>query len=467
MPLTQNPWRVGVTPALPWLTLASLYAGIYARVLRGELINNMNEDYIRTARAKGLSERRILLRHALRCSLITIVSLFGLDFGALVGGAASLTEVVFGLRAWVLTYQSLQDLDLPLIMGCVMYGAFFVVLASAVVDIALRLHRSEGARCRFTDPADAVLSVRDLSVSFATRQGVVRAVDGSPSTSERKEVVGHRRRIGLGQERRDVLDARARARRQRLDHRAASISRARDPRPLRHRDAIGARRRGRHDLPGPDDRAHARLHRGLADRRATARPQRHDQESRPRSGPIELLAEVGIPGPRQPCQPLPPRVLRRHAPARRHRHGTVVQSKLLIADEPTTALDVTTQAQILDLMGRLQETHGSSIVIITHDMGVIAEIADRVVVMYAGRPAEIGPELDVVRSPRHPYTWGLLGAVPRADVKTRRLVTIPGNAVSPLEVPGVRLRAAMPIRMDVCESAHRYDGDHDTSTRAG
>jgi peptide/nickel transport system ATP-binding protein len=125
--------------------------------------------------------------------------------------------------------------------------------------------------------------------------------------------------------------------------------------------------------------------------------------------------------------------------------------KLLIADEPTTALDVTTQAQILDLMGRLQATHGSSIVIITHDMGVIAEIAHRVVVMYAGRPAEIGAELDVVRAPRHPYTWGLLGAVPRADVKTRRLVTIPGNAVSPLEVPiGCAFAPRCQYRMEIC-----------------
>jgi peptide/nickel transport system permease protein len=136
VPLSQNPGEWALHLLFPWLTLASLYAGIYARVLRGELINNMNEDYIRTARAKGLSERRILYRHALRCSLITIVSLFGLDVGVLVGGAALLTEVVFGLQGvgW-LTYQGLQNLDLPLIMGCVMYGAFFVVLASAVVDV--------------------------------------------------------------------------------------------------------------------------------------------------------------------------------------------------------------------------------------------------------------------------------------------------------------------------------------------
>jgi oligopeptide/dipeptide ABC transporter ATP-binding protein len=136
--------------------------------------------------------------------------------------------------------------------------------------------------------------------------------------------------------------------------------------------------------------------------------------------------------------------------------------KLLIADEPTTALDVTTQAQILDLMERLQERHGSSIVIITHDMGVIAEIADRVIVMYAGRPAEIGPELDVVRSPRHPYTWGLLGAVPRADVKNRRLVTIPGNAVSPLEVPvGCAFAARCPHKMDICQQRPALRGAND------
>ncbi|MFC4502860.1 MULTISPECIES: ABC transporter permease [Streptomyces] len=120
----------------PWLTLALLYAGIYARLLRGEVVTALGEDYVRTARAKGLSERRILIRHALRCSLIPIVSLFGLDFGALVGGAALLTEVVFGLPGiGKLTFDALQNLDLPVIMGTVLYAAFFVVLANALVDI--------------------------------------------------------------------------------------------------------------------------------------------------------------------------------------------------------------------------------------------------------------------------------------------------------------------------------------------
>lgn len=136
VPLHQNPGQWALHLLFPWLTLAVLYAGVYARLLRGELITALSEDYVRTARAKGLSERRILLKHALRCSLIPTVSLFGLDFGTLVGGAALLTEVVFGLPGiGLLTYQALQNLDLPVIMGTVIYAAFFVVLANALVDV--------------------------------------------------------------------------------------------------------------------------------------------------------------------------------------------------------------------------------------------------------------------------------------------------------------------------------------------
>jgi peptide/nickel transport system permease protein len=112
------------------------YIGLYGRVLRADLIQALQEDYVRTARAKGLGEGRVLVRHALRTSLISFVSLFGLDFGALVGGAALLTEVVFGLQGvGKLTYDALLNLDLPVIMATVMYASFFVVLANAVVDL--------------------------------------------------------------------------------------------------------------------------------------------------------------------------------------------------------------------------------------------------------------------------------------------------------------------------------------------
>jgi peptide/nickel transport system permease protein len=136
-PLTEDPILWFKHLIIPWITLSILYIGFYARVVRANIIEMQNEDYIRTARAKGISERRVLLRHALRNSLITFVSLFGLDFGFLVGGGALLTEVVFGLPGvGFLTYQALINFDLPVIMATVVYGAFFIVFANALVDIA-------------------------------------------------------------------------------------------------------------------------------------------------------------------------------------------------------------------------------------------------------------------------------------------------------------------------------------------
>jgi peptide/nickel transport system permease protein len=136
VPLTQNPWQWFLHLIIPWLTLSVLYIGFYARVLRANLLDVENEDYVRTARAKGLSERRVLTRHMLRTSMITYVSLFGLDFGILVAGGALLTEVVFGLPGvGLLTYNSLVRLDLPVIMATVIYGAFFITIANALVDI--------------------------------------------------------------------------------------------------------------------------------------------------------------------------------------------------------------------------------------------------------------------------------------------------------------------------------------------
>ncbi|WP_278368153.1 ABC transporter permease [Acetobacter orientalis] len=136
IPLSQDPWGWFKTLVIPWCVLAVMFIGIYSRVLRADLVALANEDFMRTARAKGLSPTRILLRHGLRTSLVTFVSLFGLDFAQLVGGGALLTEVVFGLPGvGHLTYQALTNLDLPLIMATVMYSAVFVVVANALVDM--------------------------------------------------------------------------------------------------------------------------------------------------------------------------------------------------------------------------------------------------------------------------------------------------------------------------------------------
>lgn len=137
VPFTQSPLDWFRALVIPWCVLAIMFIGIYSRILRADLVAIMGEDFMRTARAKGLSPTRILLRHGLRTALITFVSLFGMDFAQLVGGGALLTEVVFGLPGvGRLTYQALNSLDLPLIMATVMYSAVFVVLANALVDAA-------------------------------------------------------------------------------------------------------------------------------------------------------------------------------------------------------------------------------------------------------------------------------------------------------------------------------------------
>ncbi|MFT8896321.1 MAG: ABC transporter permease [Acetobacter sp.] len=136
VPFAESPIGWFKALIIPWCTLAVLFIGVYARVLRSDLVTVSGEDFMRTARAKGLSPTRVLLVHGLRTSMITFVSLFGMDFAQLIGGGALLTEVVFGLQGvGRLTYQALSALDLPLIMASVMYSAVFVVLANALVDM--------------------------------------------------------------------------------------------------------------------------------------------------------------------------------------------------------------------------------------------------------------------------------------------------------------------------------------------
>ena len=126
---------------------------------------------------------------------------------------------------------------------------------------------------------------------------------------------------------------------------------------------------------------------------------------------------------------------------------------LLIADEPTTALDVTTQAQILSLMKRLQEDFGSAIIMITHDLGVVAEVADDVLVMYAANVVEQAEVHDLFNRPQHPYTWGLMGSLPRLDADVERLTQIPGQPPSLLRPPaGCRFHPRCPYVMEVCKT---------------
>lgn len=136
VPIQQDPWQWFVHMLMPWFALSVLFIGVYSRVLRSTILDTINDDYVRTAKAKGLTERQVMTRHVLRNSLIPIIALFGLDFAAVIGGGAILTETVFNLHG-VGQYaaQSVEALDIPPVLVITLFGAFVVVLIGGVVDV--------------------------------------------------------------------------------------------------------------------------------------------------------------------------------------------------------------------------------------------------------------------------------------------------------------------------------------------
>jgi oligopeptide/dipeptide ABC transporter ATP-binding protein len=173
-----------------------------------------------------------------------------------------------------------------------------------------------------------------------------------------------------------------------------------------------------------------------------------------RSRALELLEQVEIPSPKSRLQAYP------HELSGGMRQRVMIaialaaEPKLLIADEPTTALDVTVQAQILDLLRNLQRQSGLSLILITHDLGVIADMTDRVLVLYAGRAAELAPVRTIFDAPAHPYTEALLTAIPDLGPRRHRLATIAGSVPGAMEMPtGCRFAPRCPYRQTACEAA--------------
>ena len=144
----EDPWQWFNHLLMPWTALSILFIGVYSRVLRSNVLDTLNEDYVRTARAKGVSERQVLVKHVLRNSLIPIITLWGLDFGAVLGGGTILTETVFDLDGvGQYAFESIGELDVPPVLALTMYGAFFIVLLNTVVDI---LYAALDPRVRLT-----------------------------------------------------------------------------------------------------------------------------------------------------------------------------------------------------------------------------------------------------------------------------------------------------------------------------
>lgn len=270
-----------------------------------------------------------------------------------------------------------------------------------------------------------VLSVRDLQVEFVTRRGILKAIDKISFDIARGEVLGVVGESGAGKSVTGsaiigLIDPPGR-----ISGGEIYLSGTRiDNLPPEEMRKVRGKRIGM-IFQDPLTSLNP-LYRVSDQLVETIRTHTNLSASAARKRAIDLLAEVGIPAPEKRIDSYP------HEFSGGMRQRVVialalcVEPELIIADEPTTALDVSVQAQIIALLKRLGREHGTAIMLVTHDMGVIAETADRVAVMYAGRIAEIGPVRDVVQEPLHPYAQGLMGAIPSLVGATDRLVQIPG-----------------------------------------
>jgi peptide/nickel transport system ATP-binding protein len=298
----------------------------------------------------------------------------------------------------------------------------------------------------------ALLEVRDLRTSFRTDDGVVKAVDGISFEVEKGKTLGIVGEsgcgksvtclsiMGLNNKRSAISSGEALFKGNDLLKMGSS-----ELRNLRGNDVAMIFQDPMTSL-NPVHSVGKQLNEAVLLHRDVSRA-----EARQRS--LELLKAVGIPRADKRIDDYP----HQFSGGMRQRvmiaMALINEPDLLIADEPTTALDVTTQAQILNLMLKLQEEFNTAIIMITHDLGVVAEIADDVVVMYAGRVAEEGTVDEIFTRPHHPYTWGLLGSLPRLDADVERLVQIQGQPPSLLNPPrGCRFHPRCPYVMDVCKT---------------
>jgi peptide/nickel transport system ATP-binding protein len=295
-----------------------------------------------------------------------------------------------------------------------------------------------------------ILSVRDLRVEFVTRRGVLKAIDGVSFDIGKGEVLGVVGESGAGKSVTGsavigLIDPPGRIAGGEILLSGQRI----DNLPPEEMRRIRGKRIGM-IFQDPLTSLNP-LYRVSEQLIETIRTHTSLSAAAARKRAIDLLAEVGIPAPDKRIDSYP------HEFSGGMRQRVVIalalcaEPELIIADEPTTALDVSVQAQIIFLLKRLGREHGTAIMLVTHDMGVIAETADRVAVMYAGRIAEIGPVRDVVQNPLHPYAKGLMGAIPSLESDTDRLVQIPGSMPRLSAIPqGCPFNPRCPFVFDRC-----------------
>jgi oligopeptide/dipeptide ABC transporter ATP-binding protein len=281
-----------------------------------------------------------------------------------------------------------------------------------------------------------VIDVRDLRVAFETEDGLVRAVDGVSFTVAAGEVLGVVGESGSGKTVTAQTVIGLNRRERNVTFSGEVLYKGRDLLPLAESEMRHVRGKEIAMILQDPMTSLNPVHR-IGEQIGEMLAEHTDLDKREiRQRSIELLREVGIPQAEQRVRDYP----HQFSGGMRQRVGVAIalacNPSLLIADEPTTALDVTIQAQILQLIRRLKDEHGTTVIFITHDFGVVAEIADKVLVMYAGRAVEYGSVRDVFYNAQHPYTWGLLASIPSPDrPRTSRLPSIKGAPPSLINLP--------------------------------
>jgi peptide/nickel transport system ATP-binding protein len=298
---------------------------------------------------------------------------------------------------------------------------------------------------------EPLLRVKDLRVSFNTEDGVLRAVDGVSFTLDRGEVLGIVGESGSGKTV-TVMSILRLLGDPNATFDGEVLFKGRDMMTLPEKGMCHVRGREIAMIfqdPMTSLNPVYRVGDQIVEAIVT---HQHIPKAQAQKQAVDLLGQVGIPHPDRRASDFP------HQFSGGMRQRAVIAMALandpdiLIADEPTTALDVTIQAQILDLIGTLKERFGSAVILITHDLGVVADIADRIAVMYAGRIVEYAGRRDLFYDPQHPYTWGLLGSIPRLDhAPELRLHSIAGSPPSLIDPPeGCRFRPRCPHAFAQC-----------------
>jgi peptide/nickel transport system ATP-binding protein len=303
-----------------------------------------------------------------------------------------------------------------------------------------------------------LLEVKGLRTSFYTRDGIVRAVDGIDFHVDRGEVLGLVGESGCGKSVTSLSILRLVAKPGRIEAGEVMF----DGRDLLKLDANAMRKIRGEQIAMIFQQPTSSLNpvwdvgRQIAE---VLEIHRNMKRSAARNRALELLRMVGIPDPERRLKAYPHELSGGMAQRVMIAMALACEPDLLIADEPTTALDVTIQAQILDLMRHLREETGSAIILITHDLGVVAEMCDRVAVMYAGEIVEEADVRTLFRDPKHPYTRGLIGSIPVVGEIRDELAVIPGNVPNLIDLPSFcrfapRCVARVEANLDRCTQEH-------------